>query len=99
MSQRDIIVAKIKAQLDGWNRTLDKLEANTENIATNNRDRYRATLQDIRDQVQQLEKKCMVLKNSTTDAWQDLMAGNELAWREFEDGAKSSLKKITGIDF
>jgi len=98
MTQRDRFVENLKRKLDGWNAELDRLEAKADAIDARSRDRYQATIQEVKDQVQQLEMKFMVLKNTTTDAWQDLKTGLEGAWNEFETGAKEALKKITGED-
>jgi len=99
MSRRDDFVENLKRKLDGWNSELDKLEAKTDAIDAQSRERYRSTVREVKEQVQQLEKKYLVLKNSTEDAWQDLKSGFELAWKEFETGAKSALKKITGKSY
>jgi len=99
MSRRDDFVENLKRKLDGWNSELDKLEAKTDAIDAQSREHYRSTVQEVKEQIQQLEKKYLVLKNSTEDAWQDLKSGFELAWKEFETGAKSALKKITGKSY
>lgn len=99
MSKRDLFVENLKRKLDGWNTELDRLEAKADAVDTQSRERYRATLQEVKEQVQQLEKKYLVLKNSTADAWQDLKSGVELAWQDFEAGAKAALKKITGKNY
>jgi len=96
MSKRDLFVENLKRKLDGWNAELDRLESKADAIDAQSRERYRATVQEVKEQVQQLEKKYLVLKNSTADAWQDLKSGFELAWQDFEAGAKAALKKVTG---
>ena len=98
MNQRDQFVENLKRKLDGWNAELDRLEAKADTIDAQSRDRYQAVVQEVKDQVQQLEMKSTVLKNTTTDAWQDLKTGFERAWKEFEKGAREALQKITGKD-
>ena len=98
MNQRDQFVENLKRKLDGWNAELDRLEAKADAIDARSRDRYQETIQEVKDQVQQLEMKFMVLKNTTMDAWKDLKSGFERAWNEFEPGAKEALKKVTGED-
>ena len=99
MSKRDLFVENLKRKLDGWNAELDRLESKADAIDAQSRERYRTTVQEVKEQVQQLEKKYLVLKNSTADAWQDLRSGFELAWQDFEAGAKAALKKVTGKNY
>lgn len=99
MSKRDLFVENLKRKLDGWNTELARLESKADAIDAQSREHYRNTVQEVKEQVQQLEKKYLVLKNSTADAWQDLKSGFELAWQDFEVGAKSALKKITGKNY
>ncbi|BBO66111.1 hypothetical protein DSCA_00410 [Desulfosarcina alkanivorans] len=99
MPKREIFVEKFKAKLDGWSAELDRLESKSDAIDFKNRARYRATIQEVKGQIQQLDKKLMVLKNTTTDAWQDLKKRTELAWNEFESGGKEALKKVTGNNY
>jgi len=74
---------------------VDRLESKTEMIDAQSRARYRAAMQEIKGKIQQIEKKLTVLKNSSTDAYQDLKAGAEDAWREFEDGLKQAKDRFT----
>ena len=99
MSKRDLFVENLKRKLDGWNAELDRLESKADAIDAQSRQRYRTTVREVKEQIQQLEKKYLVLKNSTEDAWQDLKSGFELAWQDFEAGAKSALKKVTGKNY
>lgn len=99
MSKRDLFVENLKRKLDGWNAELDRLEVKADAMDAQSRERYRATVQEVKEQVQQLENKYLVLKNSTADAWKDLKSGFELAWQDFEAGAKSALKKVTGKNY
>jgi hypothetical protein len=36
-----------------------------------------------------------VIKNSSTDAWQDLKAGAESAWKDFEASLKQAKARFT----
>jgi hypothetical protein len=99
MSERDIVVKTFEAKLDGWHRALDDLDADAATIDETRRDAYRTTVQDIRNQVQQLEKQFTVMKHSTTDDWQDLHAALNVAWGDFETDAKAALRQVTGVDY
>jgi hypothetical protein len=95
MSKREIFVEKLKTQLDEWNAEVDRLESKTEMIDAQQRARYRAAMQEIKDKIQQIENKLTVIKNSGTDAWQDLKAGAESAWQEFEASLKEAKERFT----
>ena len=99
MLEREVVVEKFESRLEGWRAELQRLEQNAKTIDELSRDRYLDTIQEMKEHVQQLEKKIRVLKNSAIDAWQDLKTGTELAWREFEAEAKKTLKEVTGIKY
>jgi hypothetical protein len=99
MSNREAVVEKLESKLEGWHTELHRLEKNAKTIDELSRDRYLATVREVKDQIQQLEKKIGVLKNSTIDAWQDLKTGTERAWNEFEAEARKNLKEVTGINY
>jgi hypothetical protein len=96
MSKRDLCVEKLKRKLNGWNAELDRLDAKADTIDASSRESYQAAIQGVKDELQQLEMKLMVLKNTTTDAWQDLRTAFERAWNEFEDDANTTLLRLTG---
>jgi predicted nuclease with TOPRIM domain len=99
MSNREAVVEKLESKLEGWRTELHRLEENATTIDELSRDRYLATVREVKDQIQQLEKKIRVLENSTIDAWQDLKTVAERAWSEFEAEAKKNLKEVTGINY
>lgn len=75
---------------------MDRLESKTEMIDAHSRARYRAGMQEIKGKIQQIEKKMTVIKNSSTDAaWQDLKAGAESAWKDFEASLKQAKARLT----
>lgn len=96
MSARKIFVEKLKAKLDEWNAEVDRLESKAKMIDAQNQARYRATIQEIKAKIQQVERKLTVIKNSSTDAWQDLKEGAEIAWKDFEASVKQVKEQFTG---
>jgi len=57
MSKRDLFVENLKRKLDGWNTELDRLESKADAIDAQSREHYRNTVREVKEQVQQLEKK------------------------------------------
>jgi predicted nucleic acid-binding Zn-ribbon protein len=96
MSAREIFVEKLKAKLSEWNAEVDRLESKAEMIDAQNRARYRAAIQEIKGKIQQVERKLTVIKNSSTDAWQDLKEGAETAWKDFEASMNQVKERFTG---
>ena len=96
MSKREIFVEKLKAQLDEWNAEVDRLESKTEVIDAHYRAQYRAVIQEIKGKAQQIERKLTVIRNSSTDAWEDLKAGVEGAWKDFEASLKQAKERFAG---
>ncbi len=96
MSTREIFVEKLKAKIDEWNSEVDRLESKAEVVDVQYRARSRAAIQEIKGKVQQIERKLTVIKNSSTDAWEDLKAGVEGAWTDFEASLKQAKERYTG---
>lgn len=97
MSERDAVVASYTAKLEGWYRTVDNLADDIASRDPRQREHHKATIQDISNHLQQLEKQVRVMNHSTRDAWRDLQAGVESNWQAFETAAKATLKRITGV--
>jgi predicted nuclease with TOPRIM domain len=95
MTAREIFVEELKTKLDEWNAEVDRLESKTEVIDAQYRARYRAAIQEIKGKVQQIERKLTVIRNSSTDAWEDLKAGVEGAWKDFEASLKQAKERFT----
>ena len=72
MSQRDLYVAKMKAQLDELNSKMDELEIKTQAAKIEARDKYRAEMAKLRQQSKDAVTKLDELKAAGEDKWEAL---------------------------
>lgn len=88
MSQRQTFIENLKCKLDEWNAEIERLQAKADKIEVPNRARYSATMQDIIGKIQQLEKKLIMIDNSTTDAWRNMKSALESHRKTLEERIK-----------
>jgi predicted nucleic acid-binding Zn-ribbon protein len=74
MSQRDLYVAKMKAQLDELNTKMDELEIKTQAAKTEARAKYHAEMAKLRQQSKDAVSKLDAMKAAGEDTWEALMA-------------------------
>jgi chromosome segregation ATPase len=96
MSERDAYVQKLKAQLDGWNAEIDKLEAEARQAGGDAQLQYEQQLKSLRQQREDAKTQLAGLQAATGDAWEQLRKGVDEAWSDLKSGlekASSALKQ------
>lgn len=73
MSKRNEYVAKMKAQLDDWNRDIGQLEAKTKAAGGEAEKKYREQLDALREQSRALSAKVDDVKAAGEDQWEKLV--------------------------
>ena len=84
MSDRDILVEKLKMQLDVWNAELKLFEAKAQVLDARSRAQYRKFKQDVSGKIRQIEKKLDAAKDSGKEAWQEVKQEVDGAWAAVE---------------
>ena len=82
MLSRDVYVAKMEAQLMGWEDELAWLTSNASSIATQGSAQFQRQLVAAQRAHRSVRNRFEGLKKSGADRWSALAAGLEVAWRE-----------------
>ena len=77
MSQRDVYIAKMKAQLDELSLKMDELELKSQAAKTLARDTYRAEMAKLRQQSKEAMAQLETLKAAGEDKWDSLKTDME----------------------
>ena len=88
MSKRDKFVARMKLQLDEVKEDLHKLESAIGNAQAGVRDKYRKSIEELREKRLVVETKLDEIEHSGEEAWEDLKDETERAWTAFKAGVE-----------
>ena len=94
MSKRDEYVAKLKNKLDEWNKDVDKLEAKSEHVKEEVKEKYHEELEVVKKQRDNARAKAMELIESGEEAWEELKVGVEQAWQKFTEAVDKAHSKF-----
>ena len=96
MSTRNEYVENLKSRLDAWNADLTKWEAKAKTASTDLRIEYEMQLDALRKQRDGAKEKLGQLQASGGDAWKDVVAGADEAWKRMHEAfekARSHFQK------
>ncbi len=94
--KRDAYVQKLKGKLDEWNTEIDKLQAKSEQIKADAKDKYQKHMDELMAHKKEVETKLAQVGKAGEGAWQDLKGGMDKAWKamgESVQAAKTRFKK------
>ena len=94
MSKRDEYVTKLKHKLDEWNEDLDELEAKSEHVKADMKEKYQEELEVVRKQRDTVKEKANELIESSEEAWVELKAGVEQAWKKLTEAIDRAHSKF-----
>ena len=94
MSNRDAYVQKMKAKLDEWNAEIAALEAKARGAQADARVEHEKHIAELRAERDQARARLDKLRAAGDDAWDDLAAGMEKAWRSLSDSVKSARSRF-----
>jgi len=80
MNSRDAYVQKLKAKLDEWNATIDKLQAKADQTEAESKIKYEKQLADLRAKRKDVDEKILELEQAGESAWEGLKQGLENSW-------------------
>ena len=86
MSQRDKFIARMKSQLDEGKAELHKLESKIDSAQAGVRERYRQTIEELREKRLAAETKLEEIERASEEAWEDIKDEAEKTWTAFKAG-------------
>lgn len=90
MSSRDKYLQRFKAKLDEWNAELDKIETQSREAEADARKEYLRRLEDLRQRRDELRGRYEEMEKASEQAFEQLRAGAEDAWRTLEESFRKS---------
>lgn len=91
---REEFVAKMKQQLDEFNRSLDNLEKRGAEYNREARTRFEERMNDLRRKRDEMTRRLEDINKAGDKAWEDLKVGATTAWNSLQDGMKQALSKF-----
>lgn len=86
--------AKLRAQLDEWEAEINRLRAKADVAEAKARVKYHEEIEELRVQKREAEARLEELSNSGDDAWEDMKAGMESAWKNLGDAVNRATARF-----
>ncbi len=90
---RDIFVQKMRAGMDHWNNDIDKLESNSIRAGAAVRVEMQKHIEDLKAKRKDFQDKLGRLNKAGEEAWGNLQAGVDAAWKSLDDSIQSAKTK------
>ncbi|MFT5447662.1 MAG: hypothetical protein ACI9DC_002838 [Gammaproteobacteria bacterium] len=94
MSNRNLYVEKMKANLNEWNASIDKLEAQAKSAEVDLQLKYREQITGLEKQRAAATKKLEEMQKAGDDAWEDMRSGMESAWETMDRAMKAAASRF-----
>ena len=92
--QRDAYVQKLKAKLDEWNADIDKLQAKAGQATADAKEKYSHQIDELKAKQMEAQAKMKELGKAGDEAWQDVKAGADLAWKALGEAVQSAKSRF-----
>lgn len=96
MINREEYVQKLKSQLDQWNAEAAQWEQKARDAQAHMKAEYEKQLAAVNSRRDEALYQMKLLQNASLDAWQDMMRGTEVAWKNMHEAfnkARSHFEK------
>lgn len=94
LTNREMVVEKLKAKLDQWNAELDKLEARTRESRAEVKAHHEENMQELKRLRDNAKEKLKALQEESGGAWDELKKGAEDAWDRFSEAVDKARKEF-----
>ena len=94
MSNRDLYVEKMKANLDSWNVSIAKLEAQAKLAEAGMKIKFNDQIETLEKQRAAAHEKLEELRTAGDGAWEDMRSGLESAWDTMDKAMKSAASRF-----
>lgn len=94
MSIKEAYENKLQAQLDLWRAEADKLQAKARGAGADTQIKMNEEAEALRARIDKAQTKLNGLKDSGTEALDDLKGGFEQSWADLGDAVKSAVNRF-----
>jgi uncharacterized coiled-coil DUF342 family protein len=94
MTTRELYAMKLKNKLDEWNREIDRLEDQAQDVRADLRSEYEDQLATLRAERDKIGERMTNLQNAGDVAFDEVKAGFDRAWRELDESLRRASDRI-----
>lgn len=94
MENKKLFLENLKGKLAEWKTEVESFQANADKIDREARGRYSSAIIELVGKIQRTEKKLIVIDQSSTAAWQELIRGAQNAMADIEESVKRAKKRF-----
>ena len=94
MSDKEIYLQKMRAQLDEWKADVDKLKAKASKASADARLERNKQIEVLENKIDDGKRKLSELSRAGEDAWESLKEGVETAWGSLKSAVSDAAAKF-----
>lgn len=94
MSEKDIYMEKMKAQLEQWKADAEQLKAKAAGMGADAQVELKKKVEALEGQIEDGKAKLAELSDATEDAWEAVKDGMESAWAALKTGFSDAAKRF-----
>jgi uncharacterized coiled-coil DUF342 family protein len=94
MEDKKSFLQNLSAQLQEWDKDIDKLMSEADKAAAGARAQLLKQIDELRAQRLVAQKKLAELESTSGEAWDEFRAGAEKSWTELKGAFKSAMSKF-----
>jgi uncharacterized coiled-coil DUF342 family protein len=94
MDKKELYIEKLGAKLKQWSAKIDEYQAKGEELGADAKIEYVKQVKNLKVKMDELEKKIAALKGPGGEAFEELKAGVEKAWKDFSEAAEKAAVKF-----
>lgn len=94
MDRKEAYQEKLSAQLDEWKAEIDKLDARAQKVEGEIKVEFLNKVDQLRAQQEIASHKLANLQQAGDEAWDDLKAGVDIAWKNLGTAVKSAAARF-----
>jgi len=95
MSNKDAYEKKMEAKIEEWQAEIDRLKAKSKQQTADSEIDFNEKVEKLEQKQETARSDLENIKNSSSDAWEDLKAGAEKAANDLDDAIKSAKKQFS----
>lgn len=93
-SKKKAYEEKLEAEMNEISAKIDVLKAKAAKAKSAGKADYYETIEDLEEKKEVVRSKMNQLKDSGSDAWEEIKAGTEKAWSDLSDSVQSAISKF-----
>lgn len=94
MASRQEYIQSLHQKIDEWNRDIDELIGKKDKVEAESKLELQKQIDGLKVKRSEMEIELENLKNTGTEAWDDVKSGVDLAWEAMNSAVKSAVSRF-----